>query len=210
MKIQRQWLPLFAQLTLLTCGFTSARAQENGEAYRWDITSIDFAAGTLNAGGTASATAADGSKITITGSGTFKVDQPPRLEGPRIGSGTSGGGTWVVRDSPSGPFVGGILKSGTYEVTGFVDFKLAPGTLAPLTDRIGTAADGRAGLAILRIRYSDGSSGLLAVHCKLNGSPTSIPTGVSVSKGFVDFYNVEQSVEGVNTNRTIFHALGQQ
>src|SRR6266699_2505442 len=37
---------------------------------RWDIISVDFGTGTVSAGGVASARANDGSKITLTGSGT--------------------------------------------------------------------------------------------------------------------------------------------
>src|SRR5207245_11015060 len=40
---------------------------------RWDIISVDFATGTLLAGGIAYTLANDGSKITLTGSGTFGV-----------------------------------------------------------------------------------------------------------------------------------------
>jgi len=38
---------------------------------RWNIISVDFVAHTANVGGMASATANDGSYITLTGSGTF-------------------------------------------------------------------------------------------------------------------------------------------
>lgn len=45
-----------------------------GETIRWDIVSLQ--AGTVKAGGSASARTNDGLKITITGSGTFKVSRP--------------------------------------------------------------------------------------------------------------------------------------
>src|SRR5207245_8899736 len=57
---------------------------------RWDIIRVNFATGTLSAGGMASADAVDGSGITLTGSGTF-------------GSGDdelTGGGTWWTCHSP--------------------------------------------------------------------------------------------------------------
>jgi len=45
----------------------------DGKRVRWDIINVDFATGTLSAGGIASARANDNSKITLTGSGTFAV-----------------------------------------------------------------------------------------------------------------------------------------
>ena len=48
---------------------------------RWDIISVDFAAGTVAAGGVASALANDGSKITLTGSGTFQPDEEGDVTG---------------------------------------------------------------------------------------------------------------------------------
>ena len=44
-------------------------------------------------------------------------------------------------------------------------FNSGPGTLAgaPLTDKIGNLQDTRAGLAVFRIVYSDGSQGILNV-----------------------------------------------
>src|SRR5712672_2055112 len=77
---------------------------------RWDIISVNFVPPfTVSAGGVASATANDGSYITITGSGTFVA--------PGGGDGTSGattgGGTWTTHTS------GGVVTgTGTYEVTG--------------------------------------------------------------------------------------------
>jgi hypothetical protein len=51
-------------------------------------------------------------------------------------------------------------------VTGFVSFEVALGTLPspPFTDGVtGVAVDARAGLAVLRIAYSDGDQGVLVL-----------------------------------------------
>ncbi|MGH3103591.1 MAG: hypothetical protein ACRDN6_05785 [Gaiellaceae bacterium] len=159
---------------------------------RWDIVSIDFVAGTLDAGGFASALAADGSKITMTGSGTFRSNRG----NPQS---VAGGGTWETF-APGGVSTG----SGTYEVTGFVDFEVAPGTAPPLTNLIGDPADARAGLAFLRVAYSDGSNGVLVVSCHLVGTPDSVFEGITASKGFVDYFNAAPPAPGVDANRTLF------
>src|SRR5258708_3372070 len=57
--------------------------------------------------------ASDGSKITITGSGTFAVGDPEQV---------SGGGTWATFDSS-----GTKTASGNFQVTGLAKFDLAPG-----------------------------------------------------------------------------------
>ncbi len=48
-------------------------ASEEDQRFRWDIISVDFATGTLSAGGVASADANDGPKVTFTGSCTFRA-----------------------------------------------------------------------------------------------------------------------------------------
>src|SRR5439155_10571217 len=70
----------------------SASEREGDHQFRWDIIRVDFATGTLSAGGVASADANDGSKITLTGSGTFK---------PSDKDDVTGGGTWETFD-PAG------------------------------------------------------------------------------------------------------------
>ena len=98
-------------------------------------------------------------------------------------------------------------------MTGFVSFELAPGTLPspPFTDGItGVAADARAGLAVLRIAYSDGDTGVLIVSCDLPGTPPNLPIveGITASKGFVDYWNraAPQSVAPFG-NRTTSHVF---
>jgi hypothetical protein len=127
----------------------------------------------------ASAKAEDGSKITFTGSGTFRTNEENEV---------TGGGSWQTFSS-SGTSTG----SGSYTVTRLVSFELAPGTFGGGT---------RAGLAILRIAYSDGSRGILVLSCNLAGPGTpDVFEGITASKGYVDFWN------RVEENFTLFHAL---
>src|SRR5213596_2557262 len=93
----------------------SASASNHG--MRWDIIDVNFATGTLSAGGVASARANDNSKITLTGSGTFRSN-------PGNPQDVTGSGTWTTY-APDGTTVTG---SGTYQVTAFVSFVVAPGT----------------------------------------------------------------------------------
>jgi hypothetical protein len=161
---------------------------------RWDIVSINFAVtpNTVSAGGVASALANDGSKITVTGSGTFQL-KPGNQH-------VSGGGIWTTF-SP----VGAITGRGTYEVTGVVRFDEAPGVPNPNTDLIGNPSERHAGLAILQIEYSDGSEGTLVVSCHLVGTPDSVFEGITASKGFVDFWSRVAPPTNIDANRTLFH-----
>lgn len=175
---------------------SASSAAASAAHVRWDITNL--VSGVISAGGTAKANANDGSEITLTGSGTFVA--------PAGGGGTSGaatgGGTWATTGS-----IGSA--SGTYEVTGLVRWQEAPGTLpVAITDLIGSKADARSGLVVLRIAYSDGSQGILVISCDLPvGTPSWVFEGVTASKGFADFWNRVAPVAGVNANRNIFHVL---
>lgn len=159
---------------------------------RWDIVTLDFVEGTVDEGGEASALAADGSMITMTGSGTFRAN-------PGNPQAVTGGGTWSTFDA-GGASTGG----GTYSVTGFVQWHLAPGVAPPLENLFGDPADARAGLAFLTIAYSDGSAGVLVISCHLVGTPDSVFEGITASKGFVDYYNAVLPAPGVDANRTLF------
>ncbi len=137
----------------------------------------------------------DNSKITVTGSGTFQVEDGKLEE-------ATGGGSWTTFDASN---VG--TGSGTYRVTGAVRWEPAPGTPPLPNDNIGNRADTRAGLAVLRIRYSDGSAGILVVSCHLLGTPDSVFEGITASKGFADYWNREAPpAPPGNANRTVFHA----
>lgn len=117
---------------------------------------------------TASAQANDNSKITLTGTGTFRPGESDEV---------TGGGTWQTV-APDGVTVTG---GGLFTVTRLVRFDLAPGALANPTIR--------AGLAFLQVDYLDGSRGVLVVSCHLPGTPASVFEGVTASKGFTDFWN---------------------
>jgi len=125
----------------------------DGTTVRWDIISVDFTTGTLSAGGSASALANDGSQITITGSGTFGLGED---------GGVTGGGNWKTLDSS-----GGSTGMGTYHVTRLVSWNPAPGTPPLPNDNIGVRAQESAGLAVLRVGYSDGSRGVVTVSLSL-------------------------------------------
>jgi len=170
--------------------------QANAQArhVRWDI--IFFApVGSgfgFFPGGTLSATAVDGSEITLTGTGTFV--QPPSGKG--TSNAVTGGGTWAT-NSPS--------ARGTYTVVGFVQYAEAPGTLAGsgLIDNIGDIRDTHAGLGILSILYSDGERGTLVVSCNLGPeTPSIVYEGAHATKGFVDYF---APVLPGDPNATMFH-----
>jgi hypothetical protein len=143
---------------------------------RWDVGVFD---------GSSSATASSGdggigARITFTGSGTFRTNNKNREDHH-----VTGGGTWQT-NTPS--------ASGTYKVTALLSFHLAPGTVPPGVlppDLLPDNTAARAGLAFLRIRYSDGTHGILVVSCRLVNSPPGTAEGISASKGFVDFWRME-------------------
>jgi len=172
-------------------------ASASNHHMRWDIISVDFGTGTVSAGGVASARSnLDLSKITLTGSGTYRSN-------PGNAQDVTGGGTWRTFDAS-----GGATGSGTYTVTGFVSFTLAPGTFPLSHDNIGNEADVRAGLLVVQIAYSDGSEGTLAVSCHIVGTPDAVFEGVTASKGFVDYWNRETPpAPPGNANRTAFHVI---
>ena len=204
MKIERRLLlgVFVVLLPLLVLGIRArANHSEREEVkVRWDLINLGSSGGstTVNAGGVASALASDNSKITFTGSGTFEIGESEEV---------TGGGTWKTF-APGGTTLTGM---GTYRVKRLIHFEFAPGALNPANiDNIGDKADARAGLAILRIRYSDGSSGILVVPCHAVGTPNSVFEGITASKGFVDFFNPQEPVGGgggANANRTLFHVV---
>jgi hypothetical protein len=190
-------LSLVTVLALFLLGSAPTGASANGAAHvRWDIFSLDFAAGTASPGGVASALAEDGSMITITGSGTFVAP----VGGTGRSGATKGGGTWETFDA-----AGVSTGSGTYEVTGLVLWEQAPGTFPLPTDLIGDITETSAGLAVLTIEYSDGERGILVVSCHLVGTPDSVFEGINASKGFVHYYDNVTPLPGVDANRTLFH-----
>src|SRR5215831_8260698 len=182
---------------------SSASGGSGNTKYQWDIINFDFATSTITAGGDASAfaTGSGGSthtgKITVTGHGTFRSNSGNPQD-------VTGGGAWQTFDGTGSP-----TGSGNYQVTGFVDFHVAPGSLpANVTDNSGVKADVRSGLAVFKIAYDDGSDGTLIVSCDLPvGSPVDMFEGITATKGYVDYWERDPAVAGVNANRTNFHKL---
>ena len=195
MKIKKRWF-LGIGVTLLWITATSSVAMGQAAHVRWDIVRLAGAPPP----GIASARANDCSKITLTGSGTFVA--------PAGGGGTSsavtGGGTWETFSATSpctcnSTATGTSTGSGTYEVTGLVRWD-EKGTFPALPD------NAVGGLAILRVVFSDGSHGVLVVSCRApSGSDPAVFEGITVSKSFVDYWNREAPVAGVDANRTLFH-----
>ncbi len=124
-------------------------------------------------GSEASALAVNSAKITLTGNGTFILGQPEKV---------TGGGTWQVVASNGTTITG----HGTYMVTDLVRFELAPGAVSDPTIH--------AGLAQLRVKFSDGNGGILTVSCHLPGSSARIAEGISASKESVDYFNIVADV----------------
>lgn len=177
-------------------GMRATTAFADDTTVRWDVISVDFATGTLSAGGVASASANDGSKITVTGTGTFT---------PGDSDDVTGGGTWKTFNA------GGLqVGSGLYSVTGLVRWERAPGTPPLPHDAIGILADNSAGLAVLRVHFSDGQRGILTVSCHLVGTPDAVFEGITTTKGFIDYWNREKPpAPPANADRTTFHVMSE-
>lgn len=183
---------------------SQALADEGGGGrIRWDIVNIFPLTDCLRPGGHASAFAQDGAKIMITGSGTF-----PDVRN-RCTDGVTGGGTWSITPgtSASGCFSG----TGTYKVKELLSWTLAPGVFPapPLScDAIGRTEDIRAGLAKLRVKYSNGEFGVLTVSCHISGTPDCVFEGIAASMRHEDFTRPENPFAGaVDANRTAFHIV---
>ena len=181
-------------LTALSFAFSRvdiAQAADNG-LIRWDIIHVDITSTppVLTAGGHTSAAALDASSITLTGSGTFRSN-------PGKPQAVTGGGTWSTS-------IGG---SGNYEVTGFVSFiEGAPleGVVDDVCDAC-TLANSRTGLAVLKVAFDDGSDGVLILSCAPEPQGA-VFEGITVSKGFVDYFEPDSGDPG-NGNATEFHHL---
>jgi len=182
-------LTLAAALILLMTLASPAGAE--AQQVRWDIISTTGVPPTpINPGGHASATAPDGDTITLTGSGHFVA--------PANGGGSqavTGGGTWTTTSS----------GSGTYTVTALVSWQFANfQTNVGFIDNIDEGR-GANGVAVLKVAFSDGSTGILTVGCHGPGAPPGIFEGIATTKGFRTFYSVQPPAAGVDANRTLFH-----
>ena len=142
--------------------------------------------------GSASDTARDGLKITVTGSGTFVAPADGRgtsagADGHSRHDAVTGGGTWETQDAS------GVTGSGTYVVTGLVSWERAAASVPSMPGST-------AGLAILRVEYDDGSAGTLTISCRISNAQPGRFEGVTASKGFVDFFSPM-------TGPNLFHLL---
>ncbi len=191
MKSHSRFVIRFTLAMVALFAFGNMVPSAAGATFRWDTISLTFPGGvpTVNTGGSDYALAADLTTIQISGHGTFGGGVAP-----------TGGGTWAT-SGPSG------TASGTFSVIGFIRFTVAPGSLPPgFIDNIGDPANTRSGLAVLLIKYSDGSSGVLTVSCHQPvGSPSGIFEGITATKGFVAFHERVPPIPGVDANRTLFH-----
>lgn len=206
MKIERRWFAAAALLLPLFLVVLRVRGDEGEARFRWDIIHfVSFTTPEFTSGGQASALANDGSKITVTGSGTFVVGEDDTV---------TGGGTWQTFDSANNP-----TGSGTYRVTRLVRFVLAPGSLSGTIDDIAPISTIHAGLVELAIQYFDNAGnpisgpngrGFLFVSCHLMGTPNSVFEGVTAMMGFTDFWSRVPPAANVDGNRTNFHILSTQ
>ena len=184
--ITRYFRSVFAGLTLVVLMglslLVSLTATASAQVFRWDIITVN-AKGQVVPGGHAVATADNvgGSiaSIVLTGSGTFDISNV---------SAVTGGGTFVVRNFPNGA----IRNSGTYQVMSLVHFE--PNPVVPGTTILG-------GLAVLAVKYSDGSEGILVVNCAVNAPPQETE-GVTATKGAVDFWSIQGGFTLFHTGTT--------
>jgi hypothetical protein len=169
---------------------------------RWDIiqVSISGTVVTVLPGGISTSVAAlipaqgtgDDSTITLTGTGTFEPGERHEV---------TGGGTWATAAKDGTP-----IASGRYRVTELLFWKMSPSDFAAtgIVDGFGNPADVGTGLAVLRVHYSDGEDGIVAVSCSF-GPPTPAAAfeGTTATKGFIDYSN-PTSTNGLDGN-TFFH-----
>ena len=186
-------------------GASASASADEGEGegrIRWDIVNLFPLSSCVRGGGHASSFAQDGAKITITGSGTFP-DVRNRCTG-----GVTGGGTWSI--TPGTAASGCFSGSGTFRVTELLSWTPAPGVFPSpplICDVIGRPEDIRAGLAKLRVKYSNGEFGVLTVSCHLAGSPDCMFEGITATMRHEDFTRPESPAPGVDANRTAFHVV---
>ncbi len=165
--------------------FNRASASDD-TVIRWDL--VNVTGGGITPGGSASALDNEGDAITLTGSGTFTLGEREEV---------TGGGTWATEHG-----------SGTFQVTQLIRFDMPPGGFpAGVNDTIADVSTARPGLAVLRVKYSDGERGILVVSCNLPGAPDSVFEGITATKGFRDHWNRVAPVPGREGNRTLFHII---
>ncbi|HKE27434.1 MAG TPA: hypothetical protein VKB88_34000 [Bryobacteraceae bacterium] len=180
-------------ITMAAAPLASAQADH----VRWDIASVPCSGPggsypcTFNPGGTAVATAMDCaltstgffgnlgcSTITLTGSGTFVA---PASGGSS--SAVTGGGTWLVTAAD------GTITKGTFLVTELIQFQKSEPLVLPAwcgtcetTDNIGDLDKLWGGVAVVRVAYSDGTTGVLTFACSALPDPPAVAEGVLATK----------------------------
>jgi hypothetical protein len=180
---------------MLTSGAPPMAAQS--DHVRWDIANVACSGPnesypcTFNPGGIAVATAMDCaltsagffgnlgcSTITLKGSGTFVV---PASGG--TSNAVTGGGTWEVVAAD------GTDTKGTFVVTELVSFQKSEPLVLPAwcgtcetTDNIGDATKLWGGVAVLRVAYSDGTTGVLTFACSALPDPPAVAEGALATK----------------------------
>jgi hypothetical protein len=202
MRIKKLGILVLPVVLVLAAAVPLSAAAGGAKHVRWDIVNVSPIPiappppVTFDPGGVASAQAPDGETITLTGSGTFVAPA-----GSNGGSNAvTGGGTWTTS-------TGG---SGTYEVKELVSWQFAsPQSLLiggfPVTDNTGDTTERANGVAVLRIVFSNGQSGVLTVGCHGPGAPAGIFEGIATTKGYKTYYNVPAPLANVNAGRTLFH-----
>jgi hypothetical protein len=197
MKIATKWILVTVIVTLaglLSIPVWLPVARAAADHVRWDIIHMNPATtpNTLSPGGVAFASARNPGTLSIklTGSGTFRPDDPEEV---------TGGGTWeTFSDTTS-------TGSGTYEVRKLVSWQFARlglGNFIEIGFGDGTAANGN---AVLRIRYSDGGEGVFGIGCEGPGPGIGILEGVIATKDHVTYWDAQAPMAGVDANRTLFH-----
>src|SRR5215831_8813427 len=194
MNFAKSILIALALIFMMTAAAPLASAQ--AEHVRWDIANVICTGAnegypcTFNPGGIAVAMANDCaataagfgplgcSTITLTGSGTFVV---PATGGPSTA--VTGGGTWTVNAGD------GTVTKGTFAVTELVQWQKSEPLVLPAvcgtcesTDNIGIATQLWGGLAVVRVAYSDGTTGVLTMACSALQDPLAVTGGITASK----------------------------
>jgi hypothetical protein len=207
----------FLGLSLMFMMTAAAPLASADEHVRWDIATVTTTSGgfpiALYPKGSAVAMAVDClfpagcSFITLTGSGTFVA---PESGGPSTQ--VTGGGTWQVSAScnvssptttPPPTCSGGIITKGTFVVTELIEWQKAEPLDVPAcfntdcetTDYIDNVREATGGLAVLRVRYSDGTTGVITLACSGLPDPAPVLEGVTASKE-VKLSNV--AIPGIN------------
>jgi hypothetical protein len=140
-------------------------------------------------------------KIKLTGAGTFVSPASGGTSGA-----VTGGGTWETFEGDTS------TGSGTYQALGLVSWQLAnfQTSTPPFIDAIGAPHQRANGNAVLRIAYSDGSTGILGLGCEGPGAPEGIQEGVIATKGYVTYWTRAAPLPlsaMVDKNRTLFHVM---